>query len=263
MLFLKTLVVALFFSSIGFIKFLYFISLGYGFSIASIGLFLLYMYKSNLTLIEIIIGLLYIIYGLRLSLFLAFREFKNEHYNKKIEKEVKKANKIKIIIKILIWVSCSLLYACQSSPLTFRILANVKDDKLSYIGIIITFFGLLLEVMADNQKSSAKKINPKRFVDTGLYTIVRCPNYLGEVIFWTGNTIGGLKIYNGFAQWFIAILGYITIIYIMFSGARRIEVKQNESYGDDPVYKKYVKTTPILIPFLPLYSIEKYTWLKG
>lgn len=263
MLFLKTLVVALIFSSIGFIQFLYFISLGYGFSIASIGLFLLYINKTNLTLIEIIIGLLYITYGLRLSLFLAFREWKNEHYKKKIEKEVKRGTEVTITYKICIWIPCALLYSCQSSPLTFRILSNVKDDQLSYIGIIIIFCGLLLEAMADYQKSAAKKINPKRFVDTGLYTIVRCPNYFGEMIFWTGNFIGGLKIYHGFFQWFIALLGYIAIIYIMFSGARRIEERQNKSYGDDPVYKKYVKTTPILVPFLPLYSVEKYTWLRG
>ena len=168
-----------------------------------------------------------------------------------------------ITYKICIWIPCALLYSCQSSPLTFRILSNVKDDQLSYIGIIIIFCGLLLEAMADYQKSAAKKINPKRFVDTGLYTIVRCPNYFGEMIFWTGNFIGGLKIYHGFFQWFIALLGYIAIIYIMFSGARRIEERQNKSYGDDPVYKKYVKTTPILVPFLPLYSVEKYTWLRG
>ena len=264
MLFFKTLVIALIFSSIGFKKFIYFISIGYGFSIAIIGLFLLYNSKTNLTLVEIILGLLYIIYGLRLALFLALRELKNEYYNKKILKDLEKGNEMKTIIKFFIWISVSLLYACQSSPLTFRTLSNVKDDKLlSYIGIIIMFCGFLLEVWADHQKSEAKKINPKRFVDTGLYTIVRCPNYFGEMIFWTGNFIGGLKIYNGFFQWFIAILGYITIIYIMFSGARRIEERQNKSYGEDPAYKKYVKTTPILIPFLPLYSVEKYTWLRG
>lgn len=31
-------------------------------------------------------------------------------------------------------------------------------------------------------KSAAKKKNPKRFVDTGLYRIVRCPNYFGELL---------------------------------------------------------------------------------
>lgn len=264
MLFLKTLAVSVIVSSIGFKKFLYFISLGYGFSITAIGLFLLFTAKSSLTMVEIIIGLLYIIYGLRLALFLAIREYKNEHYNKKIQAEVDQGKDVKLQFKIFVWLSVALLYACQTCPLTFRILSNEKDnDKLAYIGIIIICCGLLLEVMADHQKGAAKKINPKRFVDTGLYKIVRCPNYLGELIFWTGNFIGGLKIYNGALQWFLSVFGYILIVYIMFSGARRLEVRQNKYYGDDPVYKKYAKTTPILIPFLPLYSVEKYTWLKG
>ena len=47
----------------------------------------------------------------------------------------------------------------------------------------------------------------------------------------------------------------------MFGGARRLEIRQNKSYGDDPEYQRYVKTTPIMIPFVPIYSVEKYTWL--
>ena len=37
----------------------------------------------------------------------------------------------------------------------------------------------------------------------------------------------------------------------MFSGARRLEIRQNKNYGKDPEYQKYVKTVPILIPFIP------------
>ena len=47
----------------------------------------------------------------------------------------------------------------------------------------------------------------------------------------------------------------------MFGGARRLEIRQNKSYGDDPEYRRYVATTPIMIPFVPLYSVEKYKWL--
>ena len=172
--------------------------------------------------------------------------------------------KYKLSFMIIIWLSCALLYTCQSSPLAYIIKSNKKDNKkLLYIGIIISTIGLILEVEADNYKSNAKKINPKRFVDTGLYKYVRCPNYLGEIIFWTGNFISGINMYTGFFQWFITILGYVGIVYVMFSGARRIEIYQNKNYGNNKEYQDYIKKTPILIPFLPIYSVEKYTWLKG
>jgi steroid 5-alpha reductase family enzyme len=262
MLFLKTLALALLISSIGFKKFIYFISIGYGLSISVIGAFLL-LSNQNFTSIKIIIGVLYIIYGLRLSLFLLIREIKNESYNIKMKGQIKEKKEIKMIIQIFIWISVSLLYACQASPLTFRIISTKEDGTFPYIGIVIIIFGLLFEVKADKEKSDAKKKNPDRFVDTGLYRIVRCPNYLGELIFWTGNFIGGIKIYEGFLQWFIVLSGYLCIVYVMFSGARRLEVRQNNNYGKDPVYQKYAKTTPILIPLIPLYSVEKYTWLKA
>ena len=64
-------------------------------------------------------------------------------------------------------------------------------------------------------------------------------------------------------EWMAAIFGYICIVYIMFGGARRLEIRQNRNYGNDPEYKEYVKKTPILIPLIPLYSVEKYKFLVG
>ena len=58
-------------------------------------------------------------------------------------------------------------------------------------------------------------------------------------------------------------MGYLGIVYIMFSGARRLEIRQNRNYGADPAYQAYIAKTPILVPFLPIYSVEKYEWLKG
>ncbi|HKM22591.1 MAG TPA: hypothetical protein VJZ01_11195 [Lachnospiraceae bacterium] len=53
------------------------------------------------------------------------------------------------------------------------------------------------------------------------------------------------------------------IVYIMFGGARRLEIRQNKNYGNDPEYQAYVKKTPIIIPLLPLYSVAKYKFLLG
>ena len=98
-------------------------------------------------------------------------------------------------------------------------------------------------------------------MDTGLYRIVRCPNYLGELILWVGVLISGIGSLHGILQWGAAALGFILIVFIMFSGARRLEIRQDRNYGEDPDYQKYVKTVPILIPFIPLYSVKKYTFL--
>ena len=122
------------------------------------------------------------------------------------------------------------------------------------------FYDIILDIVRD---STAKKINPKRFCDTGLFKIVRCPNYLGEILFWTGVFVSGLTTLNGIWQWGAAIAGWVCIVYIMFGGARRLEIRQNKNYGHDPEYQEYVKKTPIILPLVPLYSVEKYTFLKG
>ena len=117
--------------------------------------------------------------------------------------------------------------------------------------------------MADAQKTAAKKINKHRFVDTGVYRLVRCPNYLGELVIWTGSFIVCFGACCSVWQWIIAIIGYMGIVYVMFSGARRLEIRQNVTYGKDPEYQAYIKKTPILLPFVPIYSVEKHKWLQA
>ena len=92
---------------------------------------------------------------------------------------------------------------------------------------------------------------------------MRCPNYLGELVIWTGVFISGFTALISAGQWIVSILGYLGIVYIMFSGARRLELRQDRTYGADPEYQAYVKSTPILLPFVPLYSVKKHTWLVG
>ena len=81
------------------------------------------------------------------------------------------------------------------------------------------------------------------------------------MIFWTGVLISGIGAISGADQWIVVLIGYVGIIYVMFSGARRLEIRQNKNYGNDPEYQQYVKTVPILVPFVPLYSVVKYKWL--
>ena len=252
-------------SSIGFKKYVWFISIGYGFSISATGIMLLIMYGKAMDICGILASIILILYGIRLSGYLAYRELKSKTYNKKMKGEIKDGKKMKLPIKCMLWITCALLYFMMCSPIIFRIsntiFKHTKTDVTFVIGICIMIAGILIEGIADIQKNKAKKKKSDRFVDTGLYKIVRCPNYFSELIMWTGVLIVGLTGLTGIIQWIVAILGYIGIVYVMFSGARRLEIRQDKNYGEDKEYKKYKKSTPILIPLVPIYSVKKHKWL--
>lgn len=247
-------------SAIGFKNYVWFISLGYGFSIAAEGLVMLVMFHNSLSAGTLLCCVLFILYGCRLGGYLAYREVKSTSYKKNMKGEIKEGSQVSTGAKIAIWLSCACLYVTQVLPVFYRLSNGTGTTVTSYIGAVIMVCGLALESAADLQKNAAKKKNPKRFVDTGLFRLVRCPNYLGEMLFWTGVVVSGIGALHG-AQWVLALIGYLGIIFVMFSGARRLEIRQNKNYGNDPEYQQYVKTVPILLPFVPLYSVEKYKWL--
>ena len=253
-------VAAMIISAIGFKNYVWFISIGYGFSIAGEGLLMMLLYGKQLHLGTVLCCVLLILYGCRLGGYLAVRECGNNSYKKNMKGEIKDGNTVPFGVKIAIWVTCALLYVTQTSGVFYRLYNASLDNAFVFIGAAVMALGLMLETIADIQKSNAKKINPRRFVDTGLYRLVRCPNYLGEMIFWTGTVLSGIGAVSGW-QWLVVAIGYIGIIFVMFSGARRLEIRQNKNYGSDPEYQHYIKHVPIMVPFIPLYSVEKHKWL--
>ena len=246
---------------VGFHNYIWFFSVGYGLAIAAIGATLAIGFHGSIHLPELLACLLLMVYGLRLSGYLLIREFKSLAYKKILSPEIERSKRMPIGAKISLWLVCGLLYALMTCPLYFRLNNGIPVDPMLWVGLLVMACGVILEVIADLQKSAAKKINSHRFVDTGLYRFVRCPNYLGELLIWTGMLLTGTTALKGILQWMLAILGYLLIIWVMFSGARRLELRQDINYGDDPEYQQYIRTVPIILPFVPLYSVKKYKFL--
>lgn len=260
------LAVALAVSAIGWKYFIYFFSIGYGFSISALAITVAILFDPALTASTAALCVILFIFGVRLGLYLLLREKKHAGY-KKILYADDVAKKKPLGVVIAVWIFCALLYVGQVSPVAFR-LANAENgivtgESWAWAGAVIMALGVAIETIADAQKSAAKKKNAGRFVDTGIYRIVRCPNYFGELTIWTGCLIVCFGAGCSLWQWIIAVTGYIGIVYVMFSGARRLEMRQSEVYGADPAFKAYTKKTPLLIPFVPIYSVAKYRWLKA
>jgi steroid 5-alpha reductase family enzyme len=250
--------------AVGFYKFVYFLSIGYGFAVAFGGIAVLVMYLINPTATPLWIILvqtaLFIAYGVRLSGFLLIREFKNATFKKTdVAKDTLAKNggkKMPVFVLATIWVTVSVLYVAQVSPMLFRYDNASTDVIVPIVGFAISVFGLILESIADKQKSEQKAKNPRFVATEGLYKIVRCPNYLGEITFWTGVFISGVTALNHWAQWVFAIFAYIAIVFIMFNGAQRLERRQKARLADDPAYQEYASKTPIIIPLVPLYTLD-------
>jgi len=251
--------------AVGFYKFVYFLSIGYGFAVAGGGIAVFIMYLINPTATPLwlvfVQMVLFVAYGVRLSGFLLVRELKSITFRKTdVAKDTLSKNnekKMPVFVLATIWICVSVLYVAQVSPMLFRFANGSADTALPVIGVIISVLGLVLESIADQQKSAQKKVRPDMVATQGLYKIVRCPNYLGEIIFWTGIFISGISTYATVGQWITAILAYICIVYIMFNGAQRLEKRQMARYGENEEYNTYANSTPIIIPLVPIYHLNK------
>ena len=247
--------------AVGFYKFVYFLSIGYGFAVAGGGIAVLIMALVNSTeapiWVLLIQAALFLAYGIRLSGFLLIREIKNAAYRKTLKEATGDDKKMPFFVLFTIWVSVAVLYTAQVSPMLFRVTNNVTGLVAPIIGFVVSIGGLILETIADEQKSAQKKVRPDMVATEGLYKMCRCPNYLGEIVFWTGVFITGLNAYKTVGQWITAIIAYICIVFIMFNGAQRLEKRQMARYGKDKEYNDYANKTPIIIPLLPIYHLNK------
>ena len=245
---------------VGFYKYVYFLSFGYGFAVSGIGIGMAIMMLTGAlpaSLPMFIFCALFLIYGIRLSGFLLVREIKNASYRKTLKEATGEESAMPILVKVAIWIFTSILYVAQTSPVFFRAYNGKETTALIWVGIVISIFGICLEALADQQKSAQKKVRPEMVATQGLYKIVRCPNYFGEILFWTGVFVASLDALQGAGQWIMAIIGYICIVFIMFNGAQRLEKRQMARYGNDKEYNDYANKTPIIIPLLPIYHLNK------
>ena len=125
-------------------------------------------------------------------------------------------------------------------------------DIFAIVGFLVWAFGFAIEIVADSQKSrfSANPDNKGRFIQTGLWSRSRHPNYFGEIILWVGVAIIALPVLQGW-QWVVLISPlFVTLLLTRVSGVPLLEQKADKKWGGQEDYESYKKRTPVLIPRL-------------
>lgn len=125
-------------------------------------------------------------------------------------------------------------------------------DVFAVVGIVVWAVGMLIEVVADAQKTAFKAdpANKGRFIRTGLWSRSRHPNYFGEILAWIGVAVVAAPVFEGW-QW-IGLLSPVFVILLLtrVSGVPLLEKKADERWGGDADYEAYKTATPVLVPMI-------------
>tara|TARA_Y100001970_G_scaffold149548_1_gene183526 strand:+ start:851 stop:1705 length:855 start_codon:yes stop_codon:yes gene_type:complete len=197
----------------------------------------------GLDLRSTIIGLMIVIWALRLSSFLFLRV-------KKVGEDVRFKEIKKSFSRFLLaftlqgfWV-----FMCTFPALIVLTSSNFEVDIFLILGSSLWLFGFLYEVIADKQKSNFNINNKGKFISSGLWSLSRHPNYFGEITLWTGITVISITVLSGFQ--YLALLTPLFIFRLLnnISGVNLLEDIGNKRWGSEKDYQTYIKKTPKFFP---------------
>ena len=198
---------------------------------------------------ELIVSLLVVIWSLRLSSFLYFRIHRT---GKDGRFDQLKTSPIRFLVPWTLqalWVFLTMIVVIVINSQSGSAPALGIWDG---IGLSIWIIGFGIESIADNQKTvfNAESSNQGKWIDSGLWAYSRHPNYLGEILLWTGIGFFGISCFTGLERFAWISPVFIYLLLTKVSGIPILDKRALEKWGDDPEYQKYRDNTPALFPRL-------------
>jgi len=139
-------------------------------------------------------------------------------------------------------------------------LARPAFGAVGAAGLLVFLAGLGLETAADYQKWTFKSevANKGKFCDRGVWQLSQHPNWMGNVLLWSGIALLNLPVLlaqGPSAGRLLAGVASPCFMLALFYGQAtdslaRTKALADERYGDDPRYQVYVAQTPLLVPNL-------------
>lgn len=139
--------------------------------------------------------------------------------------------------------------------------ANPTSSSSSFnawdvLGTVIWAAGLVLEHVADQQKTRWNAQTPsgkqETWLHTGVWQYSRHPNFFGENLVWVGL---GLITFGGVEAWtprFVALISPVwSVFFLFFTSLMLLEKRLDAKFGGNPAYEKYKLETSVLICWMP------------
>ena len=89
-----------------------------------------------------------------------------------------------------------------------------------------------------------------KWISSGLWRIVRHPNYLGEILLWSGMYISASSTFK--AVDYVSVISpfFVAFLLTKVSGIPILERQSLKKWKDNPEYMKYIKKTSRLVPYV-------------
>ena len=189
----------------------------------------------------VLIGL----WTLRLGLFLFYRVIKD---GKDKRFDELKTNFLKFMT---VWTMSGTWVFITASPAIAALSSNKINDNLIFItiGSLLWVLGFIIEVISDRQKRKFKKKNDDGYITSGLWAYSRHPNYVGEIMLWTGITIISFPSLEGFQLITLISPVFVYLLLTKVSGLNILEENADKKWGKEQAYRDYKNNTPLLFPF--------------
>ncbi len=199
----------------------------------------------ELDLRSTLVAAMVMVWSLRLATFL-FMRISRDGKDSRFD-EIKKGP-----LRFLMAWTVQGLWVLLTAAAALAVITGGAREPLGVVGIVgiaVWAAGLLIEMVADRQKSTFKRDpdNEGKFIRSGLWAWSRHPNYFGEIVLWTGMAIVAVPVLQGW-QWATLISPvFVAVLLTRISGIPPLEAKADKRWGGQDDYEEYKRNTPVLI----------------
>jgi len=195
---------------------------------------------------SIVLTLLVSAWALRLGSFL-FLRIKRQRVDQRFDRIKPSFNRFLMAWTLQgLWVFLTLAAALAAMTTN----APTQLGLAGFVGMALWAVGFTIEVVSDRQKHLFRQdpANARRFITTGLWAWSRHPNYFGEIVLWLGIALIAFPALSGWQYVTLISPLFVYLLLTRVSGIPPLESRAEERWGEDPEFRAYKASTPVLFP---------------